>query len=68
MGTAVIAHGDAAPVLDATEHDVDFVSLFVEGIAVARCYRLNSCESLSTEVYTSVSMFSKIEFTQKSVI
>ena len=34
MGTAVIAHGDAAPVLDATEHDLDVMALFVEEFAV----------------------------------
>ena len=35
---AVITHGDAAPVLDATEHDLDFLALFVQGFAVARFF------------------------------
>ena len=38
VGTAVIAHGDAAPVLDATKHDLDFMALFVQGLAVARLF------------------------------
>ncbi len=36
MRAAVIAPGDAAPVLDAPEHDLDCMSLFVEEFAIAR--------------------------------
>lgn len=38
MRTPVIAHGDAAPVLEATEYDLDFMALFVEEFAVARLF------------------------------
>ena len=30
MGAAVVAHGDAAPILEAAEHDLDAVALAVE--------------------------------------
>src|SRR6185437_593205 len=36
MGTAVIAHGDATPVFEFSEHVVDGVALLVEGLAVAQ--------------------------------
>ena len=34
MGTAVVAHGYTSPVLDAAEHDLDFVPLFVKLLIV----------------------------------
>ena len=38
MRTAIIAHGNTAPVLDATEHALDFMALFLEEFAVARLF------------------------------
>jgi len=35
MGAAVVAHGDAAPVLEFSEHVLDFVALAVERGVVA---------------------------------
>ena len=35
MGAAIVAHGDPPPVLDAVEHDLDFMALLVEGLVVA---------------------------------
>ena len=34
MGASVVAHGDAPPVLDAAEHDLDLVALAVEDLVV----------------------------------
>lgn len=36
MAAAVIPHGDPAPVLDAIEHDLDLVTLFIDGFAVTQ--------------------------------
>ena len=36
MAAAVIPHGYPAPVLDAIEHDLDLVALFIEGFAVTQ--------------------------------
>lgn len=36
--TAVIAHGDMAPILGATEPALDFIALFVQGFAVATLF------------------------------
>lgn len=35
MSAAVVPHGNTAPILDATAHDLDLVALFVEWFAVA---------------------------------
>ena len=35
MGTAIIPHGNPTPILDPAKHNLDFVTLFVEGFAVA---------------------------------
>ena len=35
MGAAVVPHRNTPPILDATEHDLDLVALFVELFAVA---------------------------------
>lgn len=35
MGTAVVAHRNAAPILDPPEHNLDCVAVFVEVFAVA---------------------------------
>ena len=34
MGASVVAHGDAPPVLEAAEHDLDLVALTVEDLVV----------------------------------
>lgn len=34
MGAAIVPHGDAAPVFEATEHDLDFMALFIQGFIV----------------------------------
>lgn len=34
MGAAVVAHGDAPPVFDASEHVFDFVALLVESFVI----------------------------------
>ena len=34
MGTAVVAHSDAAPILQAPKHDLDFMPLFIKGFIV----------------------------------
>lgn len=36
MGTSVVAHGDAPPVLEAPEHDLDLVALAVEDLVVSQ--------------------------------
>ncbi len=36
MSTAVIAGGDAPPVFQSSEHDLDFVALFIESFAKLR--------------------------------
>lgn len=49
---AVVAHGDAAPVFDATEHDLDFVALLVErfviidGLLAVLAWRDAGCDAL----------------------
>ena len=47
MGTAIIPHGNSAPILDPAEHDLDFVPLFVEGFAIAA-----PCRSVLAVGYT----------------
>ncbi len=49
MCTAVIAHGGAAPTLETTEHDLDGMGLFSQGVAVARLL----CGSCVTECRVS---------------
>ena len=39
MGTAIIPHGNSTPILDPPEHDLDCVSLLVEGLVVAATCR-----------------------------
>lgn len=36
MGASVVAHGDAPPVLEAAEHDLDFVALAVEDLVIGQ--------------------------------
>ena len=36
MGASVVAHGDAPPVLEAPEHDLDLVALAVEELVVGQ--------------------------------
>ena len=36
MGASVVAHGDAPPVLEAPEHDLDLVALAVEDLVVSQ--------------------------------
>lgn len=37
MGASVVAQGDAAPALEAAEHDLDLVALAVEDLVVGQC-------------------------------
>ena len=34
MGAPVITHGDAAPIFQSTEHNLDFMALFIQGFIV----------------------------------
>ncbi len=34
MGAAVVTHGDAAPIFQTPEHDLDFMALFIQGFIV----------------------------------
>ena len=38
MGAAVVPHRGAAPILEATEHDLDLVALFVKVVAIATLF------------------------------